>query len=322
MTRGILVAGAVSFYVSVGVREFPVRYASTSSPRWSCAAVSGAAGHIARTLKTLGDDVRLCTVVGRDLLGAGITAELGRADLLGPGIVESVESSSGVTLVAPDGRRMGFPHLAPVDRVAYPPGLFEAQARGADLLVMTNAKFVRDLVPPAARLGVPIAVDVHLIDDLDDEYDRPWLEAARIVFCSHERLPCPPEDWMAGMFRRYPRCQVVGVGLGGRGAALGTRDGLLVRVGAVTPREVVNTTGAGDALFATFLHVWRNTADPVRALRTAVVHAGWKIGSRTPVTASLTREELSRLEAAHPPRVVTGRWDLRPPAGGPGAETF
>ncbi|WP_329427136.1 carbohydrate kinase family protein [Streptosporangium sp. NBC_01495] len=313
MTRGILVAGAVSFYMSVGVREFPVRYAATSSPRWSCAGVSGAAGHIARTLKTLGDDVRLCTVVGRDLIGAGITTELGRAGLLGPGIVESAESSSGVTLVTPDGRRMGFPHLAPVDRVAYSPDLFEAQARGADLLVLTNAKFVRDLVRPAARLGVPIAVDVHLIHDLGDEYNRPWLEAARIVFCSHERLPCPPERWMAKMFRRYPRCQVVGVGLGERGAVLGMRDGLLVRAEAVTPREVVNTTGAGDALFATFLHVWLNTGDPVRALRAAVVHAGWKVGSRTPVTASLTCEELSRLAAARSPHVVTGRWDPRPP---------
>lgn len=312
MSRKIVVAGAVSFYLSVGIEEFPVRYASTSSPRWLAGGVSGAAGHIARTLRTLGDNVHLCTVVGRDPIGVGIAAELDRAGLLGPGVIEGAESSAGLVLVTPDGRRLGFPYLAPVNQVAYPPEVLNARAKGADLLVLTNAKFVRDLVAPAARLGIPIAVDVHLIADLADEYNRPWLEAARIVFCSHERLPDPPEIWVAKMFGRYPACRVVGIGLGGQGAVLGTRDGLLIRVEAVTPREIVNTSGAGDALFATFLHVWRNTSDPVRALRAAVVHAGWKIGCRTPATASLTCAELSLLKTSHSPHTLVGRWDDRP----------
>ncbi|WP_030917560.1 carbohydrate kinase family protein [Streptosporangium amethystogenes] len=310
MTRKIVVAGVVSFYLSVGIAEFPLRYAPTSSPRWLTGGVSGAAGHIARILKTLGDNVHLCTVVGRDPIGAGIAAELERAGLVSSGVIEGAESSAGLTLVTPDGRRMGFPHLAPVNQVGYPPELFDASAHGADLLVLTNAKFVRDLVGPAVRLDIPIAVDVHLIADLADEYNRPWLEAAQIVFCSHERLPDPPELWVAKMFDRYPGCRLVGIGLGGQGAILGTRDGQLIRVEAVTPREVVNTSGAGDTLFATFLHVWQNTSDPVRALKAAVVHAGWKIGCWTPVTASLTCEELSLLSASHSPRTLVGRWDV------------
>lgn len=311
MNQRIVVAGAVSLYMSVGIQEFPVRYTPTSSPRWLACGVSGAAGHIARILKTLGDDVRLCTVVGRDLAGAGIVAEFDREGLLGPGFVEGSESSSGVALVTPDGRRMGFPHLAPVNQVTYPWDLFDAEADEADLLILTNAKFVRDLVRPASQLGVPIAVDVHLIADLADPYNRPWLEAGQIIFCSHERLPDPPELWVAKVFDRYPRCRLVGIGCGGQGAILGTREGLLIRVDAVTPREVVNTSGAGDALFATFLHVWRRTSDPVRALQAAVVHAGWKIGHHTPVTASLTSGELAALKTFYPPPTVIGRWDAR-----------
>ncbi|MFF4416806.1 carbohydrate kinase family protein [Streptosporangium sp. NPDC001559] len=309
MTRRIVVAGAVSLYMSVGVTEFPVRYASTSSPRWIATGVSGAAGHIAQILRTLGDDVRLCTVLGRDLPGLGIAAELGRNGLLGPGIVEGAESSVGVALVGPDGRRMGLPHLTPVNTALYPVNLLEESAHDADLLVLTNTKFVRDLVGPAARLGVPIAVDVHLVSDLDGEYNRPWLDAATIVFCSDERLPDPPEVWVRRLFARYPRCRLAGVGLGARGALLATREGTLVRVEAVAPRGVVNTTGAGDALFATFLHFWCEAEDPVRALRLAVVHAGWKVGAPASVTASLTLDELSALDAAHTPNTVVGRWD-------------
>ncbi|MER7211509.1 carbohydrate kinase family protein [Streptosporangium sp. NPDC000239] len=309
MTRRIVVAGVVSLYVSVGLEEFPVRYSSSSSPRWIATGVSGAAGHIARVLSTLGDDVRLCTVFGRDLPGLGIAAELGRYGLLGPGVVEGPESSVGVALVDPDGHRMGLPHLTPVNTVPYPVNLLEANAHGADLLVLTNARFVRELVEPASRLGIPIAVDVHLVSDLDGEYNRPWLDAATIVFCSDERLPDPPEVWVRRLFARYPRCRLAGVGLGARGALLATREGTLVRVRAVAPRGVVNTTGAGDALFATFLHFWCETGDPVRALRLAVLHAGWKVGDLNSFTTSLTLEELSALDVSHPPDTVVGRWD-------------
>ncbi|MEV7967855.1 carbohydrate kinase family protein [Sphaerisporangium sp. NPDC088356] len=308
-TRKIVVAGAVSFYLSVGVPGFPLRYSSKCTPRWMAGGVSGAAGHIARILRTLEEDVRLCTVVGRDILGVEIRAELDRVGLLGPEVVDGPASSMGVALVAPDGSRMGLPHLAPVNGITYPFEVMGAVARDADLLVLTNAKFVRAMVASAALLGVPIAVDVHLIADLTDEYNRPWLQAAEIVFCSHELLPCPPEVWVARVFDHYPRCRLTCVGMGARGALLGTRDGMLVRVEAVTPRGVVNTSGAGDALFATFLHVWLRTKDPVRALQTAVLHAGWKIGTRLPVTASLTDGELAELRNSHPPTTVLGRWD-------------
>ncbi len=309
MTRKVVVAGAVSFYLSVGVPEFPLRYTAKCTPRWMAAGVSGAAGHIARVLRALGEDVHLCTVVGHDAAGVEIRAELERGGLLGPGVIDGRESSMGVALVAPDGSRLGLPYLEPVNGVAYPFEVMSAAARDAGLLVLTNAKFVRPLVGPAARLGVPIAVDVHLIADLTDEYNRPWLQAAEIIFCSHEALPCPPELWVRRLFECYPRCRLVCVGLGSQGALLGTRDGRLLRAQAVAPRAVVNTSGAGDALFATFLHVWRRTHDEARALRIAVLYAGWKIGHRLPVTASLTGMELADLEKSYPPRITLRRWD-------------
>ncbi|GAA1020102.1 hypothetical protein Aple_037890 [Acrocarpospora pleiomorpha] len=305
MTPTIVVAGATSFYLSLGVAEFPVHYLPTCTPRWLTGGVSGAAAHIARTLRTLGSHARLCTVVGTDLVGAGIRADLDAHGLLGPGVISGEGSSMGVVLVGPDGRRMGYPYLAPVNDVDYPFDVLAGQCRDADLLVLTNAKFVRPLVARADRLGIPIAVDAHLIADPGDPYNEPWLRAARVLFCSHERLPVPPERWIAEIFGRYPRCALVGVGLGARGAMLGLRDGRLITVQAVAPRGVLNTTGAGDGLFATFLHLWVSTEDPVRALQGAVLNAGWKVGDRTPVGASLTPAEL---RAIPPPPTTVGLW--------------
>ncbi|MBE1535874.1 carbohydrate kinase family protein [Actinomadura algeriensis] len=308
MSARITVAGVTSLYVSAAVDGFPLEYAPSSRPGWMELGVSGAAGHIARVQRALGDEVRLCSPVGRDGAGLLIRRELARLGLLGAGIVPAAASSMGVVLVDGAGRRMGLPHLRPADVSGYPFEVLREQARGADLLVLTNARFVRPLVPDAAGLGVPIAVDVHRIADPDDAYDRPWLERAEIVFCSHERVG-DPRAWVAAVLGRYPRCRMVGVGMGARGALLGLRGGALVTVDAVTPRPPVNTSGAGDSLFATFLHVLLRTGDPVEALRCGVVQAGWKIGHRVPAGASLAAADLAALRRSLRPPTALGRWD-------------
>lgn len=311
MSAKIVVAGVTSLYMAVPVEEFPVPYESTRKAPWLRVEVAGTACHVADTLQGLGDQVNLCSVVGADLAGEVIRTELRTRGLLGPGVVNGPESSLGVVLVAPDGSRRGQPYLAAVDAVEYPVDVFRSQVEGADLAVLTSTRFVRPLLEHAGDLDVPVAVDMHVIADIDDEYSRRWLELADIVFCSHEKLPCPPEEWVAGVFDRYPGCAIAGVGEGERGCVLGLRDGRLIRAGAVAPRGVVSTAGSGDALFASFLHAWLATGNPVEALRSAVVHAGWKVGGTTPMAASLSEAELGALCREHPVTTHMSRWDDR-----------
>jgi sugar/nucleoside kinase (ribokinase family) len=308
MSSKIVVAGVTSLYTAVGIGEFPVRYEPTSSPAWIRTGVGGAGGHIASALAALGDDVELCTVTGDDLAGDAIRAHLRDNGLLGDGVIEGAASSLGVVLVAQDGSRMGYPYLAAVNTIDYPADVFDDCSRGADLAVMTNARFVQPLLHQASRLGVPVAVDVHLISDPDDARNRPWLEVADIVFCSHERLSCPPVEWVRQVFDRYPGCSVAGVGRGPDGCLLGLRDGTLAEIGAIAPRGVVSTAGAGDALFASFLHSWVATGNPVDALESAVLYAGWKIGDGTPGSTLLSEADLAGLRAAHPIHAAVSRW--------------
>jgi acarbose 7IV-phosphotransferase len=308
MASTIVVAGVASLYLSVGVEEFPLSYEPVATPAWMSAGVTGSAGHIAQIMRTLGNEVRLCTLAGTDPVGLAVRADLHALGLSGPGVVDSGASSLGVVLVAADGSRMGFPYLAAVNAVGYPAETFCRQGTGADLAVLTNTRFVRPLIRHARQMDVPVAVDVHLISDIDDSYNKPWLEVADILFCSHERLRCPPAEWVAQVFARYPGCGVVGVGSGPDGCLLGLRDGTLVKADAVAPRGVVSTAGAGDALFASFLHGWLATGNPVTALEAAVLHAGWKIGDTFPGTSSLTEAELAGLRSVHHVRTSVSRW--------------
>ncbi|RBQ21313.1 carbohydrate kinase family protein [Spongiactinospora rosea] len=313
MPNRVVVAGVTSLYMAVPVAGFPIAYTPQRFPEWTRAEVSGAACHIADTMRTLGDETSLCTFVGTDIAGEAISASLRARDLHGDGVIPAPKSSLGVVLVAPDGRRSGRPYVAAVNMLQYPTDVFKRVIQGADLAVLTNTAFVRPLLWHAWSAGVPIAVDVHLISDVNDPYNRPWLEVADIVFCSHERLPCSPRSWVAQVFERYPGCEIAAVGAGRDGCLMGLRDGRLIEVAAVAPRGVVSTSGAGDALFASFLHGWLATGNPVTALRQAVLHAGWKIGDTFPGAVSLTEPELARLGECHPVTATIGRWDVQEP---------
>lgn len=81
--------------------------------------------------------------------------------------------------------------------------------------------------------------------------------------------------------------------MGAEGALLAVRDDRRIEhIPAQTLRPVVNTIGSGDALFSAFVHDYAQSGDPYRALRKAVLFAGYKIGSSGGAEGFLTAAEL------------------------------
>ncbi|MGI5215849.1 carbohydrate kinase family protein [Plantactinospora sp. CA-290183] len=308
MGSRIVVAGVASLAVHLAVDGFPLRYAPVATPGWIGTGLGGAGAQIATILRHLGDDVSLHTVVGEDQAGVLVRQQLRATGLDGPGVVGGASSSQTVVLVAPDGRRMVYPHLTVVNAVRYPESRFAEALAGADLAVLAAVDFVRPLLPAAVLQGVPIAVDMNVIADINEPYYQPWLEVADIIFCSGEKLPCPAPQWIATVLRRYPGAAIAAVGCGSQGSVLGLRDGTLVTAAAVAPLGVRNTSSAGDSLFAAFLHNWLGTGNPIEALADAAVFAGWRIGHREPTSVLLSAAELARLRSRHPVRIGLGRW--------------
>jgi len=64
------------------------------------------------------------------------------------------------------------------------------------------------------------------------------------------------------------------------------------RIPAITTRQIVNTIGAGDALFSAFVHYYAKSRDPFAALCRAMVFASYKIGEKGAAEGFLTEEEL------------------------------
>jgi acarbose 7IV-phosphotransferase len=106
-----------------------------------------------------------------------------------------------------------------------------------------------------------------------------------------------PEAFVSTLWERTG-ARVVVVGMGASGALLCLRGGESRHISAVSVRPVVNTAGAGDALFACFLHFYWDGETPLSALRKAAAFAGYKVGENGASRGFLSEEELLGLIAS------------------------
>ncbi len=296
MSKQFLVSGLINMETTVKVRGFPINYFPIDYPFFGVAtAVSGVAVNIASALDALGDRPRLSSCLGTDA-AADQTEALCRqrgwpTSFLRRNLRETAQS---VVLYEESGRRQIYCDLKDVQDARLDESAADA-LNGCDCAVLCNINFNRSLLPIARARGIPVATDVHLLADPEDEYNRDFLEAADILFMSDEALPSSPEDFARALASRYT-FRVLVMGLGEKGALLFDRAAnRMTLVGAEYTRPVVNTVGAGDALFSSFLHWHIGGMSPLDALCRAVLFASWKIGVKGAASGFASDAEIEKL---------------------------
>jgi sugar/nucleoside kinase (ribokinase family) len=197
-----------------------------------------------------------------------------------------------VVIYDPHGNRQINVDLKDIQDSIYPQVLFQQALDDCSLAVICNINFARPFLEGARRAGKTIATDVHTIADIEDPYNGDYMAAANILFMSHERLPCSPEDWAKWLIHRYGT-DIIVIGMGAEGALLAVReDNFIERIPAVNIRPVVSTIGAGDALFSSFIHYYQATHDPYESIHKALVYASYKIGAVSASDGFLSAPEL------------------------------
>lgn len=295
----VVVAGLVNLETVLQVEGFPLNYEPVRYPfDGITSGVSGVGTNLSMALRRLGHDVRLLARLGDDAAGQLARRTLREAGLAEDGLLGDLKATpQSVILVDPAGRRAVNVDLKDLQEQHFPLETFRSAARGARWALLCNLNMNRPLLAEAQALGLSVATDVHAIADLDDAYNRDFMAAAEVLFMSHERLPCPPEDWATQVLERFgPRILVIG--LGGEGALLAWPEGgVLQRFSSVFTRKVVNTVGAGDALFSGFLHALDTGRDPVAALALAQTFASYKIGEHGGACGFLEAVALERVHS-------------------------
>jgi len=292
---GFLVSGLINIETTLRIAEFPLVYNPVNYPFHGVqTSVSGVGYNVAKALTRLGHGVKFLSLIGTDEFAADVVrATLKKDEIPADFVLPQVASTAqSVILYDHQGNRQIHVDLKDLQEQHYPLELFQSAAQSCEMLVLCNINFSRSLLAPARATGKWIATDLHSIGSVDDAYEQDFLRAAQIVFLSHENLPIPPEDFARAVLDRYQN-EIVVIGLGAQGALLAVRrDGTIQRVPAVVTRPVVNTIGAGDALFSAFIHEFVAHRDALQALRTAVVYASYKIGAVSAADGLLNAAEL------------------------------
>ena len=302
----ILVSGLINIETTCQVDGFPVQYVPVRYPFFGVSStVSGVGYNVASALTVLGDDVRLVSMVGEDWAGSLVRQTLDLHGIPGQLVIEQVQQTpQSVILYDGEGRRQINVDLKDVQEQAYPVALFGRALAECSVAVLCNINFSRPFLRLAKQRGKLVATDVHAIEDVEDEFNRDFMQHADVLFMSDELLPCPPERWAEEMLLRYGP-EIVVIGLGAQGALLAVRrDRFIGRMPAVHTREVVNTIGAGDALFSAFVHFYARAENPYEALRKAIVFASYKIGEAGAAEGFLDEDRLNGLDGHH-----IARWE-------------
>ncbi len=293
----ITVCGLVNLETTVPVDKFPIEYCPIDYKFFGITThPSGVGLNLSSALKVLGDDVNLLTLCADDTAGNCIRGYLESQNISSENVLSTARSTAqSVVLYDNNGRRRVYCDLTDMQDNVYDADVFKNSAKDSDIAVLCNINFSRNLIPKAKEMGLVIATDVHCLSDVNDEYNSDFIKAADILFLSNENF-MGREEAFVNSLKTITDVEIIVVGMGSKGALLYQRSSDTFEIfPAVYTRKVVNTVGAGDSLFASFLHFYAKTKDPCYSLRLATIFASYKIGDTSACRGFLDEESLIKL---------------------------
>lgn len=276
----LFVSGLVNVETNLRIRSFPVTYYPIDYPFFGIkSSVSGAGYNILQAAKTLGNDVTFSSIIGKDYQALRVTEALDKSGQSRELVFDAIESTPvSVVLYEPGegGRRQIYCDLKDIQEQSLDAGVVANAMNDADICVLCNINFNRVLLPVAKQVGKTIATDVHTLNDVHDPFNRDFMSYADILFLSDEDLPEPPDKFIHKLKDEYT-AKIIVIGLGADGAMLYERaTDTVTTIPAAAIGGVVNTIGAGDALFTAFIHFY-GKCGAIEALKRAQIFAALKI---------------------------------------------
>lgn len=214
--------------------------------------VGQAGGYASRGYAQLGKRTAFIGYVGDDYSGRFVREELVQDGIDASALfIDPAGTSRSINFMYRDGRRKNF--YDGKSHMHLQPDLDACRAILAQshLAHFNIPNWGRVLLPMAGELGLVIACDLQDVVSPDDSYRQDFIRSADFLFFSAVNQADPAPLILA--FLRIKPSLVILSGMGRRGCALGTRQGIQYFPPVLMDAAVVDTNGAGDALAVGFL---------------------------------------------------------------------
>jgi Sugar kinases, ribokinase family len=290
----ILVAGMINSESTVKVPVIPVEYMPISYSFFNIdMGISGSGYNVGKALNVLGDEVTLLSAVGKDDTANVIIKTLDEDNIKSDYVLSELkETPKSVVFYEESGKRQIFCDLKDLQDYKYDPKLFSKALKKSDIVVLANSNFCRPLLSLAKDAGKTVSSTVHAVSDAYDEYNADFMKYSDILFVSDDNLTDDPYQLLKTIASVYDN-QIIILGRGAKGAMLYVKaDNFIGKYPAVRTREIVNTVGAGDALYSAFLHFYSKTLNPYYSLKCALLFCSYKIGTAGSANGFLSEDQL------------------------------
>ena len=129
------------------------------------------------------------------------------------------ETAQSVILYNENGVRQINVDLKDLQETEYPVEKFEKASENADISILCNINFSRQFLQKEKEAGRIVATDVHVLSDIDDEYNREFLQYSDILFLSNEHICGSEEEFVREIYNKYHN-KIIVCGLGKNGALI------------------------------------------------------------------------------------------------------
>jgi len=300
--KKILVSGLINIETTLNIEKFPLEYYPVRYLfNETYTSVSGVGFNIAKSLNTLGSKIEFISILGKDIAGELARKQIEEENIQTHYILDSEKTMTpqSTILYDKDGNRQINVDLKDIQKIRIKNELIDEASINCNIAALCNINFTRDHLKRLSNKML-IATDVHAIDNIHDEYNRDYLEYSDILFFSHEKIQLKEKEFIKELNYIFPK-KIIICGLGKDGALMySAKSKKTFHFPAINSFKVVNTIGAGDALFSSFLHFFNKDIGEQEALKKAVFFAGKKIGKKGAAEGFLKEKELETVVDSYP----------------------
>ena len=295
-----LVAGFVQMETIVKVDALPLPYKQFESiPESVNTSIGGAGFNEAMALRWLGNDIDFMSMVARNMSKRQIDAylKINDVNLSTDFVLPLLDGMPTSVILYCKGIKQTFEDVKDIRHVPYDLELFERQIQDKDMVLISNCNFCRPVISLAKKYHKPLALNVRSMRAEKIAYKEDFLAAADILYISDDDLECDPYDCIKECRDKYDP-EIIIMGIGAKGVILYTKeDNSVLEYKPVKTNEIVNTVGAGNALFPAFLHYYTKTKDAKESIKNALLFTSYKIGFVGTSNGFMTEDQIEQWKA-------------------------
>ncbi|EKD88328.1 MAG: hypothetical protein ACD_34C00606G0001 [uncultured bacterium] len=255
-----------------------------------------AGGYASRGYARLGASTAFIGCVGEDYSGEYIKRIFGQEKINTEGLFIDPEGTSrSINLMYKNGQRKNFYDGKNHMRLHAPMDVAMKVIEGARLVHFNIPNWARELLPVAKKSGAIIACDIQDVIDVKDPYRLDFVKMAGYLFFSSANHDDPAP--LIDAYLQLNPALVIVSGMGVRGCALGTGNGIQYFPPVTLDLPVVDTNGAGDALAVGFLasHILDGRSLEESILR-GQISARYKCAQKATSNCMITRDLLDHYQ--------------------------